>query len=113
MQDIIGILAIVFIIVFIFVFEPVVDKLLDGIGDTEVSEGITAQEFKVGCLIAKGCSDKEICEKLFISATTLKFHIQHLREKLGLSHSGIDNGTMRVRIALKFMNEVTEDIDGE
>lgn len=75
--------------------------------------GLTKQENKIACMIAEGLSNKEICEKLCISHATLKSYIQSIREELGLSHSGIDNGTMRVRIALKFMNEVMEDIDGE
>ncbi len=46
------------------------------------SPGLTPREMEVLQLLARGLSNKEICEELRLSMPTVKFHVLHLREKL-------------------------------
>jgi DNA-binding NarL/FixJ family response regulator len=48
-----------------------------------VSE-LTAREFEIFRLIAEGLSNNEIAERLFIGDTTVKTHVTHILQKLGL-----------------------------
>ena len=47
--------------------------------------GITDREYEVLELLAKGHSNKEIGEDLFVSPNTVKTHLAHLYEKLEVS----------------------------
>lgn len=47
------------------------------------SEELTKKEMEILKLIAKGRSNKEICEELSISIATVKTHINHIYSKLG------------------------------
>lgn len=44
--------------------------------------GISRREYEVLDLIARGCSNQEIAEKLFISLSTVKTHSSNLFQKL-------------------------------
>ena len=46
--------------------------------------GITARQRQVVALIAAGCSNEEVGERLGISARTAKAHSDVLRQKLGV-----------------------------
>ncbi len=46
---------------------------------------LTAREREILTLIAEGKSFPEIAEQLFLGVTTVKTHVQHLYEKLGVS----------------------------
>ena len=46
------------------------------------SLGISEREFEVLELLASGCTNREIAEKLFVSPNTVKTHLSHLYEKL-------------------------------
>ena len=47
-------------------------------------DDLTERELEVFRLIARGLSNAEIGEELYISETTVKTHITHILQKLGL-----------------------------
>jgi DNA-binding NarL/FixJ family response regulator len=50
-------------------------------GDHE-DNSLTERELEVLSLVAKGASDKEVAEKLFVSLNTVKTHIRNILSKL-------------------------------
>ncbi|WP_299433092.1 response regulator transcription factor [uncultured Aquimarina sp.] len=46
------------------------------------SIGLSKREYEVLCEIAKGLSNKEIAEKLFVSESTIKTHVSNVLVKL-------------------------------
>lgn len=46
--------------------------------------GLTAREGEIAGLIAQGCSNKEIARDLCIEISTVKNHVHHMLEKLGV-----------------------------
>jgi two-component system nitrate/nitrite response regulator NarL len=52
--------------------------------ETQISN-LSPREMEIVCLIAKGCSNKEIARTLNIAETTVKIHVQHVLRKLNLS----------------------------
>ncbi|MGW4479921.1 MadR family response regulator transcription factor [Rhodococcus triatomae] len=60
--------------------------VVQSLGRTGVqSEKLTDREIEVLGLLAKGLSNNGIGEQLFISATTVKFHVSNLMRKLGVT----------------------------
>lgn len=49
------------------------------------SLAITDREYEVLQLLAKGCSNQEIADQLFVSPNTIKTHLARLYEKLEVS----------------------------
>ena len=47
-------------------------------------EALSAREMAVLQLIAQGCSNQEISNRLFISLHTVKTHASHINSKLGV-----------------------------
>jgi LuxR family maltose regulon positive regulatory protein len=47
-----------------------------------LSEALSSRELAVLQLIAQGCSNQEISERLFISLNTVKTHARHINSKL-------------------------------
>ncbi|HEX6459202.1 MAG TPA: response regulator transcription factor [Thermoleophilaceae bacterium] len=47
-------------------------------------EELTAREFEIFRLVAEGLSNPEIAQQLFIGETTVKTHVTHILQKLGL-----------------------------
>ena len=47
--------------------------------------GLTDREVEVLRLVAEGCSNREIADRLVISTRTAEHHVQHIYEKIGLS----------------------------
>ncbi|MFZ2174408.1 MAG: response regulator transcription factor [Rhodococcus sp. (in: high G+C Gram-positive bacteria)] len=54
-------------------------------GQTTPREGLTERELDVLRLLATGLSNAKIGERLFISATTVKFHVSNIMRKLSVS----------------------------
>jgi len=52
--------------------------------ETESQGGLTQQELEIVKLLAKGATNKEIAEALFITENTAKVHLKNILEKLGL-----------------------------
>jgi DNA-binding NarL/FixJ family response regulator len=64
---------------------------------------LTSRELEVLSLMAKGYSNKEIAEELFITEATVITHIRHLYQKLEITeYTGHGGATFRVRAVLKF-----------
>jgi DNA-binding NarL/FixJ family response regulator len=53
-------------------------------GTAELPDDLTPREAEVLALIAAGLSNTEIAERLYVSPTTIKSHINHLFAKAGL-----------------------------
>jgi DNA-binding NarL/FixJ family response regulator len=64
--------------------------------DSPLPEPLTAREIEVLDLVAEGCSNKAIAERLRISDQTVKFHLASIIGKLGAS-----NRTEAVRLAVR------------
>ena len=47
-------------------------------------DALSSREMAVLELIAQGCSNQEISERLFISLHTVKTHARHINSKLGV-----------------------------
>jgi len=52
--------------------------------EPESQAGLTQQELEIVKLLAKGATNKEIAEKLFITENTAKVHLRNILGKLGL-----------------------------
>lgn len=50
-----------------------------------VNASFSAREREIADLLARGLSEKEIAEKLFISPATVNNHTRNIREKFGLN----------------------------
>lgn len=67
-----------------------ITKLLDAfeksiaIDQSSLIEPLTEREIEVLTLIAEGCSNPEIAEKLVLSVGTVKTHVKHIYGKLGV-----------------------------
>lgn len=59
---------------------------LTGLPDTQPgsAEALSVRELSVLRLIAQGCSNQQISERLFISLHTVKTHARHINSKLGV-----------------------------
>ncbi|MHB8908876.1 MAG: response regulator [Syntrophales bacterium] len=53
-------------------------------GAREMANLLTAREIDIIRMIAKGLRNKEIADKLFIGEGTVKVHLHHIYEKLGI-----------------------------
>jgi DNA-binding NarL/FixJ family response regulator len=73
--------------------------------ETNSKNGLSDRETEVLRLVAEGCSNKEIAHTLFLSEGTVKAHISHIMNKLG-----VDRRTELVKYALaKGIISVTDE----
>jgi DNA-binding NarL/FixJ family response regulator len=61
----------------------VVRRAAQAEGDSGIARSITPQQERVLELVATGCTYSEIGKRLHVSESTVRFHIQRLKEKLG------------------------------
>jgi HD-GYP domain-containing protein (c-di-GMP phosphodiesterase class II) len=54
-------------------------------GERASPAGLTERELEVLRLLAEGCSNPQIADRLVISRRTAEHHVQHIYEKIGLS----------------------------
>lgn len=62
----------------------VVVRSMSGDGGREAAVSFTARESEVVRLLAHGLSNRQIGSTLFISETTVKFHVHNVMDKLGV-----------------------------
>jgi DNA-binding NarL/FixJ family response regulator len=62
----------------------VVVKTMSGGSAREPAVSFTSRESEVVALLARGLSNRQIGQSLFISETTVKFHLHNVMEKLGV-----------------------------
>ena len=67
---------------------------------------LTRREKEILAVLAKGCSNKEISETLFISVATVKSHLKSAYSKLGVSRR---TQALRLLIQLGFMGALNDD----
>ncbi len=67
------------------------------VGKSKLFKDLTEREYDVAGLIAKGLSNKEIGEQLFISDGTVRNHISAILSKTGLEH--------RTQIAIQYLSD--------
>lgn len=48
-------------------------------------DALTPREFQVSLLVAEGLTNREVGERLFISATTVRHHLSSVFRKLGIN----------------------------
>jgi DNA-binding NarL/FixJ family response regulator len=46
---------------------------------------LSTREVEVLCLVARGCSNVEIANRLVVSRRTAEHHVQHIYTKIGVS----------------------------
>jgi DNA-binding NarL/FixJ family response regulator len=76
----------------------VLARLLPRISRREkpISAGLSGRELEVLGLMALGCADREIANRLFISVNTARKHVQNIVRKLG-AHSKLEAVMIAVR----------------
>ena len=80
-------------------------EILDTPSEKPTPDPLTAREVEVLQLLAKGLSNDEIAEKLFVSEVTVRTHISHLLAKLHLAN--------RVQATLYALREGLSSLDDD
>ena len=71
------------LLAFLFIFVANLERLV--IMGNNVNTSFSVREREIADLLARGLSEKEIAEKLFISHATVNNHTRNIRERFGLN----------------------------
>jgi DNA-binding NarL/FixJ family response regulator len=73
-----------------YLSQEVVQKIVKGVqtpkSTSKKSNELTEREIDVLAALAKGMSNREIADLLLISTTTVRSHVRHLLDKLGMTN---------------------------
>ena len=83
-------------------------RLMHEVRAPESPEALTEREAEVLRLVARGRSNKQIAQELFVGEKTVKAHVSNILTKLGV-HSRTQAALHAVRIGLVSMNELNEE----
>jgi len=85
-EIIIAVIALVFFFIGIYINKKSLNKnspIAKGVNHKKIKElNISNREYEVLCEIAKGLSNQEIANKLFVSESTIKTHVSNILVKL-------------------------------
>lgn len=73
--------------------------------DRRFSTKLTKQEYKILSLVAKGYSNKQICDELSLAKCTVQTHLNSIYTKFGISGTKRHGAELRVKITLKYLEE--------
>ena len=66
---------------------PSVDKVLMGLTRESIGRfGLTHREAEILRLVAQGYTNREVAARLYISPLTIRTHLEHIYEKLGVGN---------------------------
>lgn len=68
------------------VFPQAARRWLEARGGRSAASDLTAREREVWALLAEGLTNVQIASRLTLSENTVKFHVQHLYQKLGVKN---------------------------
>ena len=74
-------------------------RLAGTASETRGNYGLTSREREVLAMLTQGASDRDIAERLFISAKTASVHVSNVKAKLGVS-TRIEAATIGVRLGV-------------
>lgn len=72
------------------------------------NKGLTPSEEKVIKLLCKGYSNQEIANKLYLSITTVKTHLNNIYQKYHLYNLTSEYSTLRLLCAFKYLGIKTD-----
>lgn len=75
----------------------VASSIVNKLKQTPNNDSLTKQQLAIANLVAKGLTNREIAEQLFLSENTIKFHIQNIMRKLDVHN--------RIALVAKLMQE--------
>lgn len=75
----------------------VASSIVNKLKQTPNKDSLTKQQLAIANLVAKGLTNREIAEQVFLSENTIKFHIQNIMRKLDVHN--------RIALVAKLMQE--------
>jgi non-specific serine/threonine protein kinase len=82
-------------------------RAADDIGGGEGNEGLTAREWEIAALVARGLSNRDIAARLVISKRTVDAHVNHIFAKLGISSRVQLTIWLRERVSARLVDELS------
>jgi LuxR family transcriptional regulator, maltose regulon positive regulatory protein len=56
---------------------------MDGSGETDRADEVTARELEILDLVAEGLTNAEVARRLWVTEGTVKFHLSRIYRKIG------------------------------